>query len=310
MVLALASVLLLSFATTGHAHIAPGDNPLTAWHWRWDVGLVLIVFALLYLRGWMWLKKVGGEASLSQLLFYGLALVALGCALLSPIDALGSYLLIAHMVQHELLMMVAPPLILLAHPVPVLMWGLGGSARLQAGSLLARHTIIRRARDFLTWMPVAWGLYVINLWAWHHPLFYEAALRVPWIHDAEHVLFFLTALLFWWPVISPVSRPAPVQYGVRVLYLFFAATQDTVLSGLIALSREVLYPHYETAARLWSLTPGEDQVGGGIVMFAVGSVTYAVAILIIVNSLLGEGRRSKSTKGTLGHGAEKVEGRI
>ncbi|HEU4639396.1 MAG TPA: cytochrome c oxidase assembly protein, partial [Candidatus Binatia bacterium] len=227
-----------------------------------------------------------------------------------PLDDLASYLLIAHMVQHELLMMLAPPFILLANPVPVLLWGLAGNRRLRAGHLLNRHSAIRRIRDLLGSMPVAWSLYVINLWAWHYPALYDAALRVPWIHDLEHVLFFLTALIFWWPVIQPGSRPAPIQHGLRILYLFFAATQDTILAGLIALSREVLYPHYETALRLWDLTPREDQIGGGIVMFAVGSTTYAVAILILVNALLGEGRRKQSTKRTLSDGAEKVEGRI
>jgi putative membrane protein len=302
--------LALSFMAPAHGHIAAGDDTLTDWHWRWDVIFVLLVFGTLYLRGWARMRKMGGEARLSQLLSYALALVAICCALLSPLDDLASYLLIAHMVQHELLMMIAPPLILLANPVPILVWGLGGSARLQAGNLLTRHSVIRRARDFLGWMPVAWSLYVVNLWAWHHPVLYQAALRDPWIHDVEHILFFLTALVFWWPVMRPVSRPAPIQDGVRIFYLFLAATQDGLLSGLIALSSKILYPHYETTLRLWDLTPREDQMGGGIVMFAAGMVTYAVAILILVNSLLGEGWRSKSTKGTLSHGAKKVEGRI
>jgi putative membrane protein len=310
MILFAALGLLLSFILPAHGHIAAGDDTLTDWHWRWDVIFVLLVFGTLYLRGWARMRKMGGEARLSQLLSYALALVAICCALLSPLDDLASYLLIAHMVQHELLMMIAPPLILLANPVPILVWGLGGSARLQAGNLLTRHSVIRRARDFLGWMPVAWSLYVVNLWAWHHPVLYQAALRDPWIHDVEHILFFLTALVFWWPVMRPVSRPAPIQDGVRIFYLFLAATQDGLLSGLIALSSKILYPHYETTLRLWDLTPREDQMGGGIVMFAAGSVTYAVAILILVNSLLGEGWRCKSTKGTLSLGAKKVVGRI
>jgi putative membrane protein len=310
MILVLGILFLFSLPMTTHAHIAAGEDVLTDWHWRWDVISVLVIFGSVYVRGWMSLRKAGGEARFSQLVSYGLALVTLGCALLSPIDDLASYLLIAHMVQHELLMLLAPPLILLANPVAVLIWGLGGSSRLQAGSLLNRHSVIRRARDFLGRMPVAWALYVINLWAWHYPLFYDAALRVTWIHDIEHILFFLTALVFWWPIIHPASRPAPVQYGMKILYLFLAGTQDAILSGLIALSKDVLYPHYETAVRLWGVTAQEDQMGGGIVMFAAGSVAYAVAILILVNALLGEGRRSKSTKGTLSHGAEKIEGRI
>jgi putative membrane protein len=306
----MATFFLMGWSAPALAHIADGDRVLTDWHWRWDVIAVLAIFAALYMRGWLRLREIGGVAKLSQLVIYEIGLLAIGAALLSPLDDLASYLLIAHMVQHELLIMVAPPFILLANPVPVLLWGLRGDSRLQAGHLLTRHSAIRRARDILGWMPVAWGLYVINLWAWHYPALYDAALRVPWIHDLEHVLFFLTALVFWWPVIQPASHPAPIQHGMSIVYLFFAATQDTILAGVIALSREVLYPHYQTALRLWGLTPQEDQIGGGIVMFAVGSTTYAIAILILVNALLGEGRRKRSTKRALSDGAEKVEGRI
>lgn len=310
MILFVTALLLIWFTASAYAHVAAGENILTDWHWRWDVVSVLLVFGTLYVRGWVRLRKIGGEAKLAQLVFYALGLGAIGCALLSPLDDLASYLLIAHMLQHELLMMLAPPLILLANPVPILMWGLGRNSRLQSGTLLARHSVLRRARDFLGWMPVAWSLYVGNLWAWHYPLFYEAALRDARIHDIEHTLFFLTGLVFWWPIIRPASRPAPAQDGARILYLFLAAAQDTVLSGLIGLSRAILYPHYETALRLWGLTPREDQIGGGLVMWGMGSMTYLVAILILVNALLSEGRRKRSVERTLAQGAEKVESRV
>jgi putative membrane protein len=294
-----ATLFLISFALPSHAHVAGGENVLTDWHWRWDVILVLLVFGILYVRGWLRLRETGGDVKLFQLVFYALALAMIGCALFSPIDDLASYLLIAHMVQHELLMMLAPPLILLANPLPVLLWGLGEKLRAKAGHLLTRESVIRQGLNFLARMPVAWSLYVVNLWAWHHPVLYQAALEEPWIHDLEHILFFLTAIVLWWPVIQPVSRPAPIQDGVRILYLFLAAAQDTVLSGLIALSAKVLYPHYETALRLWDLTPLDDQVWGGVVMWATGSVTYLVAILILFNALLSEGRRKKSIKRAL-----------
>jgi putative membrane protein len=304
------TLLLAWLIRSSHAHIASGEDVLMDWHWRWDVISVLVLFGTLYLRGWLQLRKIGGEPEASHLVFYVLALAAIGVALLSPIDELAGYLLIAHMIQHELLMMVAPPLILLARPVPVLLWGLGASSRIKIGDLLTQHSPIRRARDFLGRMPVAWSLYVVNLWAWHHPVFYQAALRDEWIHDTEHMLFFLTALLFWWPIVEPASRVAPVQAGLRILYLFLAATQDTALSGLIALSPTVLYPHYETALRLWDLTPKEDQIGGGIVMFAFGNVAYLTAILVVVYVMLGDGKRKRLPKRTLGYSAEEIEGGI
>jgi len=308
LIIFLAATLFLTCLTPqSHAHVAAGDNVLAHWHWRWDVVSVLLVFGTIYSRGWLRLRKIAGVTKLFQPVFYGLALGAIGCALVSPLDDLASYLLIAHMVQHELLMMIAPPLILLANPLPTLLWGLGENLRSQISRLLTRDSIIRQVVNFQGRMPVAWSLYVVNLWVWHHPAFYEAALRDSWIHDIEHILFFLTALVFWWPVIRPVSRPAPLQDGIRIFYLFLAATQDAILSGLIALSSKILYPHYETALRLWNLTPQEDQTGGGIVMFAVGSMTYLIAILALVNALLGEGKHKGSTKRALGNGTEKVK---
>ncbi|HWO43263.1 MAG TPA: cytochrome c oxidase assembly protein [Candidatus Eisenbacteria bacterium] len=307
-------LLLLLFSTweapPARAHLGASEEFLPGWHWRWDVTSVLVLFGTLYTRGWIRLRKLGGAAGCFHLFSYTVALAAIACALLSPLDGLASYLLIAHMVQHELLIMIAPPLILLANPVPVLLWGLGSRCRSRFGNVMARHSLLRQARDFLGSMPVAWFLYVANLWAWHHPLLYEAALRNSTIHDIEHLLFFLTGLLFWWPVARPASRPAPVHDALRILYLFLAATQDAVLSGLIALSGTVLYPHYEGARRVWGVTPLEDQIGGGIVMFAVGSTVYLVAILLVVNSLLSADRHKRSTKGALRDGAVEIEGRV
>ena len=301
---------LALLAVTAGAHVSASASVVADWHWRADVLSVMFLFGTLYGLGWARLKKAGGEAKLSRLILYGLALGSIGCALLSPLDDLASHLLVAHMVQHELLMMLAPILILLADPFPVLLWGLSGGLRFHAGRLLTRHSVIRHVLNFLSRMPVAWSLYVVNLWAWHHPILYQAALREAWIHDIEHILFFLTGLVFWWPIIRLSSRSTPTEDARRILYLFLAATQDTVLSGLIGLSSKILYPHYETALRLWDLTPRQDQIGGGLVMFAVGSVTYLIAILVLVNALLSEGRRGKSTKRTLSHSAEKVEGRV
>jgi cytochrome c oxidase assembly factor CtaG len=84
-----------------YAHVNAGANALADWHWRWDVISVLVIFGTIYARGWLRLKKIGGEAGFSQLMFYALALSAIGCALLSPLDKLASYLLMAHMAQHE-----------------------------------------------------------------------------------------------------------------------------------------------------------------------------------------------------------------
>jgi cytochrome c oxidase assembly factor CtaG len=130
---------------------------------------------------------------------------------------------------------------------------------------------------------VAWLAFVVNLWAWHHPAAYEAALRSDLIHDVEHLAFFGTALLFWWPVINPAPRVrGHIHFGLRILHVFLAAGQDTLLAGLIGLGERVLYPYYATGPRLWRLSPLEDQAWGGAIMWVTGSTVYATALLLLV----------------------------
>ncbi len=257
---------------------------LTWWNWRSDVILVAAVMGILYATGWWRLRKRGSRTATKwQLALYlgGLATVCL--ALISPIDSLASVLFLVHMIQHELLTMIAAPLLLLANPLPAFLWALPRRPRHRIGRVLTRGALLRRGLRAVTWMPVAWFVFVGNLWAWHHPAAYQAALRSDPIHDIEHLAFFGTALLFWWPVINPAPRVrGHIHYGLRILYVFLAAGQDTLLAGLIGLADRVLYPYYTAAPGLGGLSPLDDQAWGGVIMWVTGSTIYTTAILLLV----------------------------
>lgn len=257
---------------------------LTSWNWQSEVTLVVAVMGALYATGWWRLRRRGSRtATRWQLPLYlgGLATVCL--ALISPIDSLASVLFLVHMIQHELLTMVAAPLLLLANPLPAFLWSLPRRPRHRVGRLLTRGAPLRRGLWAVTWMPVAWLVFVVNLWAWHHPAAYQAALRNNLIHNLEHLGFFGTALLFGWPVINPAPRVrGHIHYGLRILHVFLAAGQDTLLAGLIGLANRVLYPYYRAAPRLWGLSPLDDQAWGGGIMWVTGSAIYTTAILLLV----------------------------
>ena len=180
---------------------------------------------VLFAAGRLRLRKHRRRGQSLAMIFYALALGAIGCALFSPLDDLASYLLIAHLAQHELLMMLAPPLILLANPVPVLMWGLSGSARLQAGKLLTRHSLIRRVRDVLGWMPVAWNIYVVNLWLWHYPAIYDAASGSHGSTTSSISCFFSGRCRSGGRSYGRFRGPR-ARDGERIFYLFVAAAQE------------------------------------------------------------------------------------
>jgi cytochrome c oxidase assembly factor CtaG len=188
-------------------------------------------------------------------------------------------------------MMIGVPLLLLADPVPAVLWALPAAARTRVGTLLFRRSPVRRAWDTLTRMPVAWTLYAVVLWAWHVPAAYDAALASPWLHDLEHVAFGVAAAVFWWPIIGPAPRAAaPPTAVARVVYLVLAAFSSGALGVLLAASPTPLYAY---AARDQATGSLEDQAWGGIVMWAVGGAIDMTAILAVVARVVGGGERRR-----------------
>ena len=280
-------LFLIGHAESLWAHTSRAGINVAEWHWRADVLLVLAFFAAVYVFGWLRLRKQSAHAVQSwQLASYLLGLTAIGAALLSPVDALASSSLSVHMVQHLLLLMISPLLVLLANPFPHCLWGIPRQLRHRIGRLFVRRSVFRSAIWGLTLMSVTWPLYVLNLWAWHSPALYQLALREPMIHDAEHLLFFLTALLFWWPIVNPSPRlHGQISYGYRLIYLVAATLQNTLLGMAISIPERVIYPFYATVPQLRALAPIDDQALGGGIMWVSGHM-YLIPILVLIARLL------------------------
>ncbi len=259
------------------------------WRWRPEVTLPLALALLLYALGWTRLA-LRSPARLRQTLVARLALSLAGLVL-AAVALLGLHdaaheRFAAHMAQHLLLMMVAVPLLLLADPLPAALWALPASARHGLGVLLAEGALPRRAWRALTRLPVAWILYALVLWLWHLPVAYDAALRIAWLHDLEHVSFAAAAVIFWWPVIAPAPRvTAPAAPVARVVYLMLAALSGGALGVLLAASPAPLYA-YATG------DPLADQAWGGVLMWAVGGGIDMAAVLAVVARVLGGPRRA------------------
>lgn len=281
-VIAVLITLLLVLTSPAQAHV-PDSLSLTAWHWRPDVLLGLVFFGFIFVRGWLYLRRKSSHvAKIWQLASYVIGIISIGVAVLSPIDALASRLLSMHMVQHLLLLMVAPLFILLANPLAAFLWGLPGRTRRGIGCLFSKGFPFRHVVWSLTLMPVTWSIYVVNLWVWHHPALYQLALSNEWVHDLQHVLFFFTAMLFWWPIVNPAPRlHGLISYGYRIIYLVAATLQNTLLGMAISLPEHVLYPFYAIVPQLVGLRPINDQALGGGIMWVSGHM-YLIPILILV----------------------------
>jgi putative membrane protein len=260
---------------------APPANFWTAWSFPLLPFLALTATLAVYLAGWRAAHRTRPrQLPLWRAASFAAGIVSLWIAIASPIDALDDYLLTAHMIQHFILMSIAPPLIVLGAPSVPLLRGIPRALRPPLRPLFRARWLHGVARFFLH--PVsAWLLMNIAYLGWHVPAAFELTFRSEAIHQLEHACFFLTSLAFWWVVLAPwPARRAWPRWAV-IPYLLSADVLNTILSATLAFSGRVLYPSYLHAERVSFLTPLNDQVAAGAEMWVLNSVVFLAPAVVL-----------------------------
>jgi cytochrome c oxidase assembly factor CtaG len=220
------------------------------------------------------LRRAGGgrQALARQTAFYAVGWLALGCALVSPLHELGEQLFTFHMVEHEIIMAIAAPLVVLARPSAPLLWSLPAAAR----AVVKRTVLQKRMRGalgFLTRPRNATILHGLAIWFWHVPQFFDAAVGDVMLHRLQHLSFLATALLFWWSLLRRSES------GEAAWHLFVTMIHTGALGALIALAPHVAYSLQSEHALEFGLTPLEDQQLAGLIMWIPAGTVYATAAL-------------------------------
>jgi cytochrome c oxidase assembly factor CtaG len=210
--------------------------------------------------------------------------LALVVALSPPLDHLSEEWLVAHMIQHELLMVIAAPLIAISSPMVAALWAVPSTARHTIVDAV-RRGVISRAWASLTAPVTVFLLYALALWVWHMPALYDAALAHEGIHILQHVCFFGTATLFWWGIAH--GRYGRVGYGAAVVYVFATAVHSGVLGALLTFSADVWYVPYESHHHA-ATTALEDQQLAGLLMWIPAGFTFVAGGLILFAAWLRE----------------------
>ena len=233
---------------------APLDLSRFSIHWSTVAGIA----GLAALYRWRWRKRPEGSSDGSPLAFYaGLALLFL--SLNGPLhDLSDSYLFSAHMVQHLVLTMAVVPLLILGTPG----WMLRPALRSCAVSTIARA---------LTRPIVAYALFNVAMIAWHLPPLYNLAMANHDVHVLQHLIFLVTATLVWWPLLSPLPELPPLSHALRMLYVVLLMIPMNLIGLMITYADEVLYPAYESVPRISALSPLDDQLVGGLIMWIPGT---------------------------------------
>jgi putative membrane protein len=249
--------------------------------------LVVVALALWYMRGWLRSRARPAQAvGTWRAAGFLLGLVLIWIAVASPFATADAHSLTAHMVQHLVLMSLAPPLIWLADPVRLLQCALPSRLTEPVVLRIARWQPIQRLGRLLGHPFVCWVAAAIALVAWHVPALLTRSVQSNAWHAIEHASFLAGGLLFWWPVVQPwPSSSTPHPWSI-VLYLFLATLPCDVLSGFLVFSERVVYPMYLSAPRHLSVSVLADQQRAGALMWTAVTIIYLVAAVIVATRSL------------------------
>jgi putative membrane protein len=275
--LLLSSNPLLALCLMHDSGLEPGSlSRISSWSWEPGVTLPLLLLLVIYTLGA--LRRGNAHLLVWRHTSFAFGWFTLFIALCSPLHKLGEQLFSAHMLQHEILILVSAPLFSAAQAGVTCLWAFAPSGRSQIGWFA--HQVEQSApMRFISAPLTAWIIEAVALWAWHIPVLYQATLTSDWVHAAQHLSFFFSAVLFW-SALYGVGRSA-LSYGAATLYVFGTAVHCSALGALLTFSSVLWYPAYSETTARWQLTALQDQQLGGLIMWVPSAVAFIIIGLVL-----------------------------
>jgi putative membrane protein len=256
----------------------------------WDLAVLagLLIVGMLYWRGTLVLARRGAFGRRVEPIAFAVGWSALVLSVLPPIDSLSIQYFSVHMIQHELMMLVGAPLLILGRPLQRCLTGMPDSIRLPAARMLQAPSTSGAWR-LLTAPLVAWALHGLAIWVWHMPALYDAAVGNEGIHTLQHAMFVGTAALFWWGMLY--GRYGRAGYGVAVFYVFLTVVHTGILGAMVTFAGTPLYPFYSAPAAAHGIDQLVDQQRAGLLMWVPAGLVMTLLGLALFAAWLGESER-------------------
>jgi cytochrome c oxidase assembly factor CtaG len=258
-------------------------SPDASWSFAPGVVVALVVYLGVYVARWRRCRAPGEPhpPSVGRLLVFCSGLLVLVIALCSPVDKLGEHLLVMHMVQHVLLLDIAPILLILGLTKVILR---PATRRI--------HAIEQRAGFFA--LPIfAVVFYSASMWVWHIPVLYDAAAAHTGIHVVEHLTFTAAGFLYWWHLLSPVSTRLRREGTTPIVYMISTKATVGFLGILLTFAPGALFSYYAHQPHWWGLTPDDDQALAGVVMALEQSIVMGIALVVLFTRMLDQSERAE-----------------
>src|SRR5215210_3260166 len=238
--------------------------------WRWSVHPSTAIGIAALGAIYVWAERRSAQrTTLAQRGYFLAGLVVMFASLNGPIhDLSDDYLFSAHMVQHLLLTLTVPPLLLAGVP--------GWMIR----PVSTRRRVAPIAR-FLTRAPICFVVFNLVIALWHLPPLYNAAMANHNLHILEHLMFLAAAVLMWWPLMSQLPELPRLAYPGQMLYSFLMSIPMSIIAIYIAMADHVLYPGYSAAPRVLPLSPLEDQLLGALIMWIPGGIIFMIIMTVV-----------------------------
>ena len=280
----LGAAAALPGVVVAHGAVPPDPPTLTTILFGWQLEPIVAVGLLVAALGWLWIvrrvaaRHLGNGVPIGRSAAFFGGLLAIAVALMSGIERYDTTLFSIHMAQHLLLMLVAAPLLVLAAPVTQLLRAASPEVR-QRRLVPVLHSSVVGA---LGHPVVTWLTFSLVLWLSHFSPLFNDALEDRGVHDAEHAVYLVASLLFWWPAIAADPARHRLPYPVRVLYVLLQLPVNSFVGMAIVFADAPLYAHYATLNAPYGIAALADQQLAGGVMWLAGDIVFIGAILLIV----------------------------
>lgn len=248
--------------------------------WTFDPGVViaLVLYAGIYLVRWTRARtpEEPHPPGIGRLLVFLAGLLVLVAALCSPIDVLGEQILAMHMVQHVLLLDVAPILLIL------------GLTKVLLRPATRRIHRIEQRVGWLALPLFAVFLYTAAMWVWHIPALYDAAAEHTAVHLLEHLSFMGAGFLYWWHLLSPVSTRLRREGTTPIVYMVSTKVTVGFLGILLTFAPNAIFSYYADQPQYWGLDADADQALAGVIMAIEQSIVMGIALVFLFTRMLAQ----------------------